>query len=57
MRAEQSFKDIFPHGDFDNFLHLFKFWKDIDIALWCYGEIRKNEYMHERAILKEELKV
>ena len=32
-----------PYQD-KNSLKKVKGWKDIDIALWCYGEIRKNEY-------------
>ena len=56
MKAEEAFKSIFPNGDYALFLHYFKFWDDVDLALWAYGEIRQNEYLHEKAILKEVLK-
>ena len=56
MKALKAFKSIFPHGDYDLFLHYFRFWHDVDIALWAYGEIRQGEYLYEKSILKEVLK-
>ena len=54
-RASKAFRDIFPNGDINLFMRFFSFWRDVDNALWAYGEIRKHEYKRERAILKQEL--
>ena len=47
---------IFPNADLGLFLHFYNFWHDVDCALWCYGEIRKDEYLMEKSLLKEVLK-
>ena len=56
MNAQQAFKAIFPNGDYNLFLHYFKFWHDVDLSLWAYGEIRRHEYLREKSVLKNELR-
>ena len=55
VKASQAFRDIFPNGNYAQFLHYFSYWHDVDLALWAYGEIRQHEYLMEKATLKNEL--
>ena len=55
VKALNAFRGIFPNGDFKQFLHLFNYWHNVDLALWAYGEIRGHEYLREKATLKNEL--
>ena len=55
QQVYEALRRIFPNADLNLFLHLYHFWHDVDIALWSYGEIRKDEYLREKALLKDAL--
>ena len=55
MNLEKAFKEIFPNGKVNLFLHYwnnnkcFKNKKErLDFSLYCYGEIREDEYKKEK---------
>ena len=51
-RVYETLLRIFPNADLNLFLHFYHFWHDVDLALWCYGEIRKDEYLMVKSLLK-----
>ena len=66
VKALNAFRGVFPHGNFNEFMRYFLFWRGdslpsrgeytaVDLALWCYGEIRRGTYVKERCVLEREL--